>query len=409
MDTKAAEQQPAPAAQAGGRRPPSVRELVAYMAGMHLALGYDELANETVKTGPLPWDGDCRQRTWAQLDDAELYALLQDDIGLRSEKDLDRATVIYARRRSCNPLIDLIDTIEWDGTERAGTLLVTYLGAEDSVYVRTVENVFLCGALRRAREPGCKFDLMPVLTGPGGIGKSTFARRLALRDRYFTDSVYDLGNVKTTGEVLRGKWIVELSELGGIKGRSLEAVKAGITRQTDTFRVAYGKRSTDFPRRSVFIGTTNTVGFIAEKSSGARRFLPVLCGTAPAPKSVHSEEFANDVRQVWAEVREWMRTGDPRFSLTLSPEMELEVARQREGFLEEDPRVDVINAYLDANRDHLVCTREIADCALRMEPTSKLFRDVSDTLSNQCPGWHYAGKRQCGGYGKQRSWEYRGA
>ena len=278
----------------------------------------------------------------------------------------------------------------------------------DTPYTRAVELTFLCGAIARAHRPGCKFDLMPVLIGHGGIGKSTFVRRAALRDAYFTDSVYDLGNIKATGEVLRGKWLVELSELGGIKGRSLEAVKAGVTRQTDTFRVAYGKRSTDFPRRSVFVGTTNTIGFIAEKSSGARRFLPVLCGVNPAAKSVHSDEFVRDARQAWAEVLTWMRSGDPRFSLMLSQEMELEAARQREGFLQEDPRVDAINAYLDANRDHLVCTREIADRALRVEPTQKLFLDVSDILSNQCPGWFFAGKRKCGGYGKQRAWEYRG-
>ena len=104
-----------------------------------------------------------------------------------------------------------------------------------------------------------------------------------------------------------------------------------------------------------------------------------------------------------------MRTNDPRYSLTLPPDMELEAARQREGFLEEDPLVDVINTYLVANRDHLICTREIADRALHMAPAQKLFRDISSVLSNQCPGWRYAGKRKCGTYGKQRAWEYRGA
>lgn len=396
-------------APAAARRSPTVHELVSAMEDMGLSLGYDELANEPTKTGALPWDGGTGMRPWSQLDDAELFAHLQDGIGLRSEKDLDRAAVIYARRHSFNPLTDLLDDIKWDGVERAGTLLVTYLGAEDTPYTRAMERAFLCGAISRAYHPGCKFDLMLILIGHGGIGKSTFVRRAALRDGYFTDSVYDLGNIKATGEVLRGKWLVELSELGGIKGRSFEAVKAGVTRQTDTFRVAYGKRSTDFPRRSVFVGTTNTIGFIAEKSSGARRFLPVLCGVTPSAKSVHSDEFAHDVRQAWAEVLTWMRSGDPRFSLVLTPEMELEAARQREGFLQEDPRVDAINAYLDANHDHLICTREIADRALRVEPTQKLFLDVSDILSNQCPGWFFAGKRKCGGYGKQRAWEYRGA
>ena len=394
---------------ASERHIPTVHEIVSAMEGMLVSLGYDELAGELVKTGPLPWDEGPGTRSWSELDDAELFAHLQDDIGLRSEKALDKAATIYAHQRSYNPLTQMLDSVSWDGTPRVGSLLTWYLGAEDTSYTRAVETTLLCGGIARAYKPGCKYDYVPVLTGAGGIGKSTFVRRLALRDCYFTDSVYDLGNIKGTGEVLRGKWIVELSELGGIKGRSLEAVKAGVTRQADTYRAAYGKRSADYPRRSIFIGTTNTIGFIAEKSSGARRFLPILCGTRSASKSVHSAEFDRDARQAWAEVLTWMHAGDPRYSLTLSPDMELEAARQREGFLEEDPLVDVINTYLDANRGHLVCTREIADRALHAEPSQKLFRDVSGILSNQCPGWFYAGKRKCGAYGKQRAWEYRGA
>lgn len=394
---------PAPPA----RKAPTVNEVVSALEQRGLALGYDELANEPTKTGSLPWDGTTVSRPWGELDDAELFALLQDSLGLRSEKALACATTIYSRRHAYDPLTSVLDGLVWDGVEHAGTLLTRYLGVESSAYAVAVEQVFLCGGIERAYRPGCKFDYVPTLVGPGGIGKSTFGRRLALRSKFFCDSVYDLGNVKTTGEVLRGKWVVELAELTGISGRSLEAVKAGVTRQADTFRVAYGKRSADFQRRAVFIATTNTVGFIAEKSSGARRFLPVLCGAVPPTGSVFSREFAHDAAQAWAEVRTWRETGDPRFSLTLAPVMEAEAALQREGFLEDDPRVEAVNEYLDSNRDHPVCTRELADRALHAEPTAKLYKDLSAILADQCPGWKYDGKRSCGLYGKQRCWVYR--
>lgn len=389
------------------RKAPTVNDIVATMATMGLSLGYDELAAEPTKTGLLPWDRTAGYRPWNELDDAELFALLQEVIGLRSEKALMCATTIYSRRHAYDPLKAILEGIVWDGTERAGTLLTRYLGVEPTPYSAAVERAFFCGGIARVYSPGCKFDYVLTLVGPGGLGKSTFARRLALCDRFFCDSVYDLGNVKTTGETLRGKWIVELAELTGISGRSLEAVKAGVTRQTDTFRVAYGKRSTDFPRRSVFIATTNTVGFISEKSSGARRFLPVLCGSIRPEGNVFSREFAEDARQIWAEVRAWHATGDPRFTLALDREMEVEAARQREGFLEDDPRVEAVNEYLAANRDHPVCTRELADRALRVEPTAKLYKDLSAILTDQCPGWRYDGKRHCGPYKKQRCWVYR--
>lgn len=386
------------------RKAPTVNEIVAALGRMGLALGYDKLASEPTKTGALPWDETTGTRAWAELDDAELFALLQCTLGLRSEKALACATTIYSHRHAYDPLTAMLSGIAWDGTERAGTLLATYLGVVPTPYTVAAERVFLSGGIERAYRPGCKFDHILTLVGPGGIGKSTFVRRLALRDKYFCDSVYDLGNVKATGEVLRGKWVVELAELTGISGRSLEAVKAGVTRQADTFRVAYGKRSADFPRRAVFVATTNAIGFIAEKSSGARRFLPVLCGAVPPTGSVFSREFAHDAAQAWAEVRTWRETGDPRFSLALGADMEAEAARQREGFLEDDPRVDAVNEYLDANRDHPVCTRELADRALHVEPTAKLFKDLSVILTDQCPGWRYDGKRFCGPYKKQRCW-----
>jgi len=389
------------------RRAPTVNEVVRALEQMGLALGYDKLANEPAKTGPLPWDEVTGTRAWAELDDAELYALLQGRLGLRSEKALACATTIYAHRHAYDPLTAMLDGIEWDGAERAGTLLTRYLGVMPTPYTVAAEQVFLCGGVERAYRPGCKYDYVLTLVGPGGIGKSTFGRRLALRGKYFCDSVYDLGNVKATGEVLRGKWVVELAELTGISGRSLEAVKAGVTRQADTFRIAYGRGAARFQRRAVFIATTNTVGFIAEKSSGARRFLPVLCGAVPPTGSVFSREFARDAAQAWAEVRTWRETGDPRFSLALAPDMEAEATRQREGFLEDDPRVEAVNEYLCSNRDHPVCTRELADRALHVEPTAKLYKELSAILTDQCPGWRYDGKRCCGLYNKQRCWVYR--
>lgn len=158
-----------------------------------------------------------------------------------------------------------------------------------------------------------------------------------MRDEYFSDSVINLGDVKLTGEQNRGKWIIEIPELNGMSERSVESVKAGITRQVDEFRGAYCRRTEAFPRRVVFVGTTNEADFIRERTSGARRFLPVLCGIERTENSVFDEDFPAAVRQAWAEARTWMKAGDPRFSTILTPEMEAEAAMQRGRFVEEDP------------------------------------------------------------------------
>lgn len=396
----------APTVRGTKRRDPSISEARHALEELGLNAAYDEMRATTVVTGPLPWDTNAKSRNWNELDDAQLISLLEDCINLRNEKTLTNAMTIYAHEHSFNPLTDELDHLRWDGKGRAGSLLCRCLGAQDCDYTRAAEVAYLCGSIARAYHPGTKFDYVLTLVGAGGLGKSTFVRRAALHDSYFTDCIGDLGNVKTTGERLSGKWQAELPELSGMNGHSLESVKAGITRVSDTYRQAYGKRALDHPRTAVFVATTNTIGFLKEKSSGARRFLPVLCGIHEIELSVHSPEFVHEIEQVWAEVVHWRKSGDPRFRCALSADMEVEAMRQREGFLEEDPRVDVINAYLAGNRDHPVCSLEIAEKALMRDPDTKLCREICSILNNECPGWKFAKKIVCGSYGKQRAWRY---
>lgn len=386
---------------------PTTNELVDELRAMDIAMGYNSLAYNTYKTGPLEWDRAPQQRAWTDADDARLYALLQDSIGLKSDRDYYRAATIYADDRRYDPLTDLLDSLVWDGTPRAGTLFASYLGAAPTEYTTAVEQLWLSEAIERAYHPGAKCDYTPVLAGPGGIGKSTFARKMALDDAYYTDCVGDIGDVKRTGEVIRSKWIVELAELAGLSGKALEAVKAGLTRQTDEYRGAYCRRTASHPRRAIFIASTNETDFIRDRSTGARRFLPIQCGLFRPKASVLNDEFPSVAKQVWAEVVHWAASGDPRYRLTLSADMELEAARQRESCMEEDPLIQPVLDYLARNANHPICTKEVIERALRLKPTAKLCKQVARVIANDCPGWVQDGKRLCGKYGKQRCWVYR--
>lgn len=57
----------------------------------------------------------------------------------------------------------------WDGKKRLDTLLIDYLGAEDSTYTRAVMRKTLVAAVARVYEPGIKFDYIMVLAGPQGM------------------------------------------------------------------------------------------------------------------------------------------------------------------------------------------------------------------------------------------------
>ena len=78
-----------------------------------------------------------------------------------------------------------------------------------------------------------------MLRGPQGIGKSTLAARLG--GEWFSDSLTltDMED-KTGAEKLQGYWLVEISELTGIRKADLDRVKAFISRQDDKYRASFG-------------------------------------------------------------------------------------------------------------------------------------------------------------------------
>lgn len=183
MDTQKRDDAPNP--QPPERRsPPTVNEIVEELKSLPLNVGYNRLANELFKTGPLPWDTNVRERRWRDSDDARLFALLQQTISLQKEKFMLLALTIVGEDNAYDPLVTMLEATAWDGIPRVGTLLNAYLGAEMSAYVSEVERILFCEGIARVYHPGCKADYMPILCGAGGIGKSSFVRGLAMRDEY---------------------------------------------------------------------------------------------------------------------------------------------------------------------------------------------------------------------------------
>jgi predicted P-loop ATPase len=87
-----------------------------------------------------------------------------------------------ARHNPFHPVRDYLDGLLRDGTPRLDTWLVTCGGAEDSPYLRAVGTLLLIAGVRRIRQPGVKFDEMPVLEGDQGTNKSSALAALALNE-----------------------------------------------------------------------------------------------------------------------------------------------------------------------------------------------------------------------------------
>lgn len=309
---------------------------------------FDLFTHKAIRVANVPWWNGVKEK---QLKDGEITDWFDDDTDnllIEIEKEFNmninysKARLIIDRaikRRSFNPLVDILKSRPWDGVERAERLLIDYLGATDNEYTRLVTKHMLHGIVKRALEHGCKYDEAVVLIGKQGVGKSLLTIKLAINQKWHTDSLNSF-DPKKGGEIIESAWIVELGELDAMRKAEVTEVKRFITAQSDKYRRAYARTAVDVPRKCVFIGTTNEDEFLHD-SSGNRRFLPIRCqeeNRTKHPATLTSEE----VQQIYAEVIErWYKPHEPLYMDSRLKELATE--RQKE-HLQEDIRLqDVIN------------------------------------------------------------------
>ncbi|NJL50475.1 MAG: virulence protein E [Blastochloris sp.] len=251
---------------------------------------------------------------------------------------------VIAERRVHDPLATYLDGLKWDGEDRLDTWLTYYMGVEDTPYARAVGRKTLCAAVRRAKEPGCKSDHLPVLIGCQGVGKSTAIAALCPFPEWFGDQLKIGSDAKEVIEQTAGKWIIELPELTGIRKRQVEEIKAFLSAQRDEARQAYARHRTDRLRRFIVIGTTNTDEFLQD-TTGNRRFWPVQVS------AVDVEAIKADRDLLWAEaVAKYQR--EPLY-LTDDEEQAGAAAAQAAAF-EGNDWCDVIASKLPSNADLVV-------------------------------------------------------
>lgn len=301
---------------------------------------FNQLADGMEIRGNVPWPHPAK--FWRDADDAQLICYVDAAYGTFSARNYDIAVTKAVDDRSYHPIREFFETLpDWDGVERADTLLIDYLGAEDTPYVRAVTRKELCAAYCRVYHPGIKFDSMIVLNGDQGIGKSTLIAKLG--GEWYSDSLNlsDM-NDKTAAEKLQGYWIMEIGELAGMRKADLDKVKAFISRQDDKYRASFGRRVTPHPRQCVFFGTTNSQNGYLRDITGNRRYWNVKVPGSGKYKPWDMDE--DTVKQIWAEVMVYAKAGE---KLYLSPELEDYAKEEQRAAMERDDREGLVQEYLD--------------------------------------------------------------
>lgn len=306
-----------------------------------LPIKFNSFKGVITKAGPTPWEK--APGLWDNADDSSIRVYLAQTYADFKKQDIQDAIVRTSRQRAFHPVKQYLERLpEWDGLERAETVFIDLLGAEDSAYTREATRKWLLAAVERIYRPGIKFDQCIVLTGAQGIGKSTLARKLG--GEWFSDSLaFEDMRDKTAAEKLAGAWILEIGEMKGLRKMDMEAVRSFMSRQEDVYRPAYGRQTEHYPRSCVFIGTSNNDDFLRDVT-GNRRFWPIKCLRQREDKRPGAWDIDQDtVDQIWAEVMCWHMIGE---DLTLSKESEAMAEQSQEEALEQDERAGIVEEYL---------------------------------------------------------------
>lgn len=264
-----------------------------------------------------------------------------------------------------DPFIESLEALRpWDDVPRLDGWLDECFqidpGTPPSLCAWAARSVLLA-AVWRAYKPGTKHDLIVVLVGPQGIGKSTaFAQLLppSEQDVWFSDSLSLSSSDKERIEALQGRVIVECAELAGATRADLKRLKAFVSRTDDGgTRLAYRRDPEPRPRRAVIVGTTNEPSCLPNDPTGNRRFVPIA---VTAGRVRHMRAWLDEHReQLWAEALSQYRAGVPAYLPDELVETQAAVTdRHRDA---DDVVENLVDEWLD--RSHLPEFLKIEDLA----------------------------------------------
>lgn len=236
-----------------------------------------------------------KSKQWTDSDSLLLCIDLQRKLGFTTLKQamVHNAVMAACSRNQRHPVKEWLDPLKWDEKPRLENFFRDYFGAEDTAFNRAVSKNFFLAMLARIYEPGCKVDNMVILEGGQGKRKSSALK--ALVGDWFVECNETLaGNHKDFLAILHGKMIAEIAELDSFSKAETTKIKAIISTASDRYRPPYGRIAENFPRTSVFVGTTNDHAYLSD-STGGRRFWPVKTG------HIDLDRLKADKNQLFAE------------------------------------------------------------------------------------------------------------
>ena len=272
----------------------TTKNIAAWLTVKYESFRYNELTNNLEVNGK-PIDDRV-------LD--EMCCEMEESIGVNNDKKTKQAITYLCVRDSYNPLKQKIESVEWDGVERAEMFFIKFLGAFDNQLNRKYTRCWFKAAIKRLYEPGCMWDNMLILYDKTQqTGKTKIFERLSLG--YYTANP-DISN-KDCINIMNNAWLINFDELARFDKKDMNTLKTFMTIRSEINRLAYARYAETYERHCVFCGTTNEQHFLRDYTSEReRRFWIMNCKGTRRENKWWKENLPDSyIEQLWAEVKHW--------------------------------------------------------------------------------------------------------
>ena len=201
--------------------------------------------------------------------------------------------------RMYNPVLAFLNDLpRWDGQNHVARLFSRLPG------ISSEQLAYLSIWLRSAVAHWLQLDTMhgnevvPVLIGAQGCGKTTFLRRLLPRQlrEYYLDHL-NLSNKFDKEMALTNNLLVNLDELEAIRPSQHATLKQTLSKNKVNGRPIFGRAQDDRPRYASFVSTTNNPHPLTD-ATGSRRY---ICMTIPKGQLIDNAGDI-DYEQLYAQV-----------------------------------------------------------------------------------------------------------
>jgi hypothetical protein len=276
----------------------------------------------------------------------------------------------------------------WDGIERLTEWLCDHAGVPKTPYTMAVGRLLPVSMVARALHPGIQCRSVVIFEGPQDIGKSRLVKLLAGEEWYREVSGTLEG--KEPHMLMKGTWVVELSEMDVMLRTEESRVKSFITMCNDEYIPKYANDPVKLARRTILVGTINPEGdgSYLRDQTGATRYYPVRVGAIALDDIAVSRDQLFAEALVWFQAHPqdwWQMPTDAGEELALTRE-----ARRKEGAFE-GPRLQEWLAKVQAGTTEILAPFHTED-ALRycfQIPPEKWTASIKDQVGKAISkyGW----------------------